>query len=234
MPSILILPTFNEKVNIELLIPRIFSILPDISILVVDDNSPDGTGDAVMRLQKTYPHLELLPRKKKEGLGTAYIEAFRHVLKKENIHHVIMMDADFSHDPAYLPALITQAQSAQVVVGSRYVSGGKIEGWELWRRILSLCGNFYCRAITRLPISDCTGGYNIIATEMLRKLDFDEMDSSGYAFIMELKYMIFRAGATFSEVPIMFKNRLGGESKISNHVIREGILAPWKMVLKKR
>jgi len=139
------------------------------------------------------------------------------------------MDADFSHDPKYLVEMFKKSKEYSVVVGSRYVLGGKTVGWELWRRILSFCGNFYCRTITGMPVKDCTGGFNIIHTDLLRKIDFSKMDMSGYAFIMEIKYLLYRAGGTFFEVPITFVNRVGGESKISSHIISEGIIAPWKI-----
>lgn len=233
MKDVIILPTYNERENIANIIPQIFSLLPEIHILVADDNSPDGTADEVKALQGKYPRLSLISRQKKEGLGRAYIHAFSHVLKEDNVRSVIMMDADLSHQPKYLPEMLDKSIKHSVVIGSRYTSGGGTVGWELWRRLLSYWGNFYCRTITRMPINDCTAGYNVIHADLLRKIDFTKMDMSGYAFIMELKYLLHKAGATFHEVPIYFVNRVGGESKMSSHIINEGILAPWKMILKK-
>lgn len=234
MKDIIILPTYNEKYNINTLVPLIFEAVPGICILVADDNSPDSTALAVEELQKKYPNLSLISQKEKRGLGPAYINAFKHVLQDTSIRTVIMMDADLSHQPKYLKEMLAMSQKYSVVTGSRYTRGGGTRGWEFWRRMLSLCGNFYCRTITRLPIKDCTAGFNVISAELLRKIDFSKMDMSGYAFIMELKYLLYKAGATFFEVPIIFVNRAEGESKISSHIISEGILAPWKMILRTR
>lgn len=234
MKNIITLPVYNEKQNIGQIIEAIFAILPEIRILVVDDSSPDGTGDIVKDLQKKFPNLGLLTRKQKEGLGKAYLNVFEEVLKDPSVESVVMMDADFSHNPRYLPLLIAEANKGfDVVVGSRYAKGGGTEGWELWRRLLSRWGNFYARTITGLPAADCTGGFNLIKTRFLNKINFSKMDASGYAFIIELKYLLWKSGARFTEVPIVFHNRINGESKISNHIIREGIIAPWKMILKR-
>jgi dolichol-phosphate mannosyltransferase len=233
MKNIIVIPTYNEKQNIEVLIPLIFETLYDVDVVVADDSSPDGTGKAVQDLKFKYPRLRLLTRSKKEGLGKAYINAYNEVLKDKDLKSVIMMDADLSHDPKYLQEMFKQSQKYSVVVGSRYVRGGRTVGWEIWRRVLSYCANIYCRIITGLPVHDCTGGFNVISADLLRKIDFSKMDMSGYAFIMELKYHLYKAGGNFFEVPITFVNRVGGESKISGHIISEGILAPWKIKLSK-
>lgn len=233
MKECIIIPTYNERENIESLIPFIFSLLPQIFIMVVDDNSPDGTAAIVKILKETHPNLLLLQRNKKEGLGRAYSHAFQEVLKEPGVNKIIMMDADFSHHPDFLPSMLEASNYNDVVVGSRYASGGKTIGWELWRKILSKGANFYCRLITGLPVKDCTSGFNVISVKALRSIDLSKLGLSGYAFLMELKYHLWQAGAKFKEVPIVFKNRVGGESKISSHVISEGVLAPWKMILKK-
>ncbi len=233
MKDIIILPTYNERENVGLIIPLIFKYTPDIHVVVVDDNSPDGTADNVRKLMTIYPHVSLISRDKKEGLGRAYIHAFREVLVHEDVQSIIMMDADLSHDPSVLLELIRLSRIYDVVVGSRYIRGGGTIGWELWRRLLSRYGNIYCRMITRMGIHDCTGGFNMIRADMLRKIDFDNINSSGYAFAIELKYRLYTIGAKFIETPIIFKNRINGESKISNHVISEGIWAPLKMVWRK-
>ena len=233
MKDIIVIPTYNEKENISALVPEIFKIVPDVYVVVADDNSPDGTADAVRVLMQSYPRLSLFSRRAKEGLGRAYAAAFQKLLAESDVRTVIMMDADFSHHPRYLPAMLAESRAHSVVVGSRYVSGGGTEGWEGWRRLLSFGGNRYARLVTGLPIFDLTGGFNIIHTELLRKIDLSAFDASGYAFIIELKYRLWKAGADFAEVPIIFKNRREGESKISNHIIAEGIIAPWKMRFKK-
>lgn len=234
MKSVIIIPTYNERENISQLVTEIFNAVPpSVYVMVVDDNSPDGTGDIVESLKKVFPRLSLLRRSGKEGLGKAYLDAFEKVLADRDADSVIMMDADFSHHPRYLKEMLSKKDDYDVIIGSRYISGGGVEGWELWRRVLSFGGNLYCRIITRMPITDCTGGFNLIRTDILRTIDPSGFDASGYAFILELKYFLFKEGARFVEFPIIFKNRTGGESKISNHIIKEGILAPWKMIMKK-
>lgn len=229
MKTVIVIPTYNEKKNIELLIPVIFKKVPDVNILVVDDNSPDGTAKVIASMIKRFPKLSILNRKGKEGLGKAYAHAFSEVLKDPEVGIVVMMDADFSHNPDYLPTMLDKVSDGGVVIGSRYIKNGKIVGWGLHRRLLSLGGNWYCRTITRMPITDCTGGYNAISASLLRKIDTDALTLSGYAFIMGLKYTLFIYGAHFTEVPIVFNDRVHGVSKISNKIIKEGIIAPWKM-----
>ena len=233
MKTVVIIPTYNEKANIVPLVEKVFKTIPAIHVLVVDDSSPDGTADTVRVLQKQYPQLSLLVRKEKAGLGKAYINAFEHVLADSDVEFVVMMDADHSHDPMYLKAMLAQSTTHDVVIGSRYVKQGGTQGWEWWRMMLSRYGNRYCRLVTRMPVSDCTGGFNIIRADILRTIDFSAFDLSGYAFIMELKYRLHLAGARFAEVPIVFKNRFEGESKISSHIISEGIIAPWKMITRR-
>lgn len=242
--DVIVIPTYNERENIRTLVPAIFAAVPTVSILVVDDHSPDGTAAEVRTLQSRFPCVSLLERSGKEGLGRAYIHAFTTVLADPTLTTVTMMDADYSHDPQYLPAMFAASRAgASVVVGSRHMRGGATVGWELWRRILSFGGNFYCRLITGLPIYDCTGGFNVMHAVLLRKIDFSTFDLSGYAFIMELKYALWKAGRQqaslapqageiFKEIPIVFRNRVEGESKISFNIIREGIIAPWKMIFK--
>lgn len=225
----IVIPTYNEGTNIVLLIGQIRKAVPEVNILVVDDNSPDGTSNLVKEIARSDKRVTLYLREKKEGLGPTYIAGFRKVLAGSEADYIVMMDADFSHDPKYLPEMLSFAQINDVVVGSRYVKDGGTQGWELWRRILSWGGNLYARIITGLPLHDCTGGFNVINVEKLKQVNFEHMDASGYAFILELKFLLARAGATFIEVPIMFRNRTGGESKMSSHIIREGVLAPWKM-----
>ncbi len=231
---IIILPTYNEATNIKAILQKIYQEMPQVSVLVVDDNSPDGTSKIVQALQVDHPSLELYLRVKKEGLGKAYIDAFKRVLAKDQFDWMIMMDADGSHDPCYLKEMVDYTENFDCLIGSRYVLNGQTVGWELWRRILSRFGNWYCRAVTGMPINDCTGGFNMMRVDTIRKLNFNKIDLSGYAFIMELKYSLFKVGARFKEIPIIFHNRRGGESKLSNHIIGEGILAPWKMILRNK
>ena len=229
MNSCIILPTYNERENIQLIVRRIAMAVPEARIMVVDDNSPDGTADAVRALANEIPNLKLHLRAGKEGLGMAYTDAFQRVIAEGSADVAVMMDADFSHDPTHLPALIEKSASYDLVIGSRYTEGGGIDGWERWRLMLSHGGNLYARTITGMPVTDMTGGFNAIRTSQLKKLDFSGMTCSGYAFIMELKYRLWRQGATIGEIPIVFRQRRGGESKISSHIVGEGLVAPWRL-----
>ena len=233
MKNYIILPTYNERENIGPLVEEIFSLLPEIGILVVDDNSPDGTADVVENLMSKYSNLSLLKRPEKNGLGGAYIAGFKKLLAYPEVEKIFMMDADFSHNPKYISQMLKESKNYGLVIGSRYVNGGSIAKWELWRRILSAGGNFYVRLLLGWSINDWTGGFNCIKTEYLRKVDLDNIDLSGYAFIMGIKYFLIKAGASAKEIPIIFEARRGGESKLSHHIISEGIIAPWKIILKK-
>ncbi len=233
MKTVIIIPTYNEKESIKDIIPLIFNLLPDVYVTVADDNSPDGTAGTVLELTKQYPNLSLISRKQKDGLGKAYINAFEQILPDKDIKSIVMMDADFSFQTRYLPEMIKRSEDYSVVIGSRYVKGSKIIGWQMWRKFLSFFGNFYCSIILRMPIKDYTCGFCVISTEFLRKVPFSKMDASGYAFIMELKYFLHKIGGTFLEIPIIFVNRAFGETKITSHIISEGVLAPWKMRWKK-
>lgn len=233
MKNFIILPTYNERENISPLIEEIFSVLPRINILVVDDSSPDGTAIVVEELMTKYPNLSLLKRPEKNGLGGAYIAGFKKLLADAEIENIFMMDADFSHNPKYLPQMIAESENYGLIIGSRYIKGGGIAKWELWRRILSAGGNAYVRMVLGRKIHDWTGGFNCIKTNYLRKVDLDKIDLSGYAFIMGIKHFLIKAGARTKEIPIIFEARRGGESKLSHHIISEGIIAPWKILLKK-
>ncbi len=234
MKHIILIPTYNEATNIEILLLRIMEHAPEVFIKVIDDNSPDGTAGIVRRLMSTYTNLSLLSRAHKEGLGKAYTHGFTEALKDMEVTHIIMMDADMSHDPRYLPEMIERSKTHDVVIGSRYINGGGVAGWEAWRKVLSFFGNLYARTVTRLPIKDLTAGFNCISVVLMRKISFEDIDSSGYAFIIELKCLLHRAGGQFFEIPIIFVNRTGGESKISSHIVSEGIVAPWKIARKTR
>lgn len=234
MPSTMILlPTYNERENIQKIIPLLFGLLPNVRVMVVDDHSPDGTAAVVKNLQREYPLLLLFERPKKEGLGRAYTDAFKKVLTEfPETEVVVTMDADLSHDHEKLPAMLELARTHDLVIGSRYLPGGQIEGWEWHRRLLSRWGNRYVRLVTKLPVRDCTSGFNVMWTEALRKLNFSSLDPSGYAFLIALKYLLWKQGARIAEHPITFKSRLSGESKISMRIVEEGLLLPWKLMLR--
>ncbi len=233
MKTTVVIPTYNEARNIGPLIQHIHGIAPFVSVLVMDDNSPDGTADVVTRVCRGDERVSLIVRPEKRGLGAAYIDAFRRLLGDPAVRRIVTMDADFSHDPAHLPALLAAAEHYDLVIGSRYVPGGGIARWELWRRQLSRWANRYVRAVLRKPVRDWTTGYQCISTNALRRIDLDAIDLSGYAFLQQLKYDLLRSGASWCEVPIVFQARREGESKISGFIIREGILGPWKMRMKR-
>lgn len=225
--TIILLPTYNERENVGLIVPEIFARYPDLRIVVIDDSSPDGTGAVVREMMARFPGLSLLSRPKKEGLGVAYKHGIRHVLEMEDVERIIMMDADGSHDVAYISPLVTASDTHDLVIGSRYVRGGGIENWEGWRYALSKYGNLYARILTGLPIRDLTAGFYCIRRSVLARMDLEAMKSSGYAFQIDIKFHAVRdLGARVMEVPIIFKRRREGESKISRHIIREGLLAP--------
>lgn len=233
--NIIVIPTYNEKENITPLLQKIWGLLPGTYVMVVDDNSPDGTAETVEKLKNRYPNLLLLKRAGKDGLGKAYIAAFKNILKNYDFTTITMMDADLSHDPKYLPEMLKLSENFDLVIGSRYIpQGGVTKKWGIGRRLLSAAGNLYLRIIFhRYPIRDWTTGYNVIKTNILKKIDFDELNPKGYAFISSLKYRLARAGAAIKESPIFFEERNGGESKMSLFIILEGLILPWKIIFKK-
>ena len=231
MKTCVITPTYNERENISSFIGAIYGAMKgDVTVCVVDDNSPDGTGQDVTELKKLFPSLILITRAGKEGLGKAYVHGFTEMLARNEFDVVVMIDADFSEHPLYIPKALAELSHADVVTGSRYVKGSKILGWTLYRRLLSFFANrIYASSITGLPVNDVTMGFNAIKTEYLKKVDFTTLPSAGYAFIMELKGALHKAGARFYEIPIVFNERIQGKSKISSRIIKEGIIAPWRI-----
>lgn len=226
----IIIPTYNESENIIPLMKEIFLVMPrETRILVVDDGSPDGTGDVVRAYALKDFRVALLERSQKLGLGSAYQAAFRRVLDEGMDEAVLTMDADFSHHPRYIPALVRATETHDLVVGSRYIPGGTIERWELWRRLLSWGGNLYVRAITGLPIRDCTTGFSCMRVDFLKRIPFETISAEGYAWWFALRVMFFRLGARTIEIPITFVDRRLGNSKISTHIIYEGLIEPWRI-----
>jgi len=229
----IILPTYNEMMNLERMTRELLKHVPGATLLVVDDNSPDGTGSLALRLAEAEPRLRVLQRKGKEGLGKAYLHAFEVVLADPQIEILCMMDCDFSHDPAALPELIAACEANDVAIGSRYVRGGTTRGWSFWRKMLSTGGNRYAQLITQMPVRDLTAGFYALRADAIRKIVRETIDSSGYAFQIELKCAFHSSGARLVEVPIIFRERAGGESKLARHIVSEGIVAPWKILWKK-
>ncbi|MEK7645677.1 MAG: polyprenol monophosphomannose synthase [Patescibacteria group bacterium] len=228
--SIILIPTLNERENLKNLVPKIFGLMPDVSILIVDDNSSDGTPELVESLSANFKNLFLLERKNNFGYGRSNIDGFKWILDKF-YDYVVTMDADFSHDFNVVPALLEKLAIFDVSVGSRYVRGGGIKNWNFYRRILSRFANWYVKTILGLPIVDITTGFNAYRSEALKKLKLETVRSEGYAFLVELKYHLFRAGCNFIEVPILFSERREGQSKMSTKIIWESIWLPWKLKL---
>jgi dolichol-phosphate mannosyltransferase len=227
--ALVVIPTYNEAGNIETVITRIFTLnISTLEILIVDDNSPDGTGDLVARLAANEPRLHLLRRPGKSGLGTAYVTGFRFAV--ENGFDVIFeMDADLSHNPEDLPRLLEKINGHDLVIGSRYVAGVNVINWPLSRLLLSLFANWYTRIITRMPIKDCTSGFKCIHRRVLEYVHLDDIVSNGYAFQIELHYKIWRNGFRICEVPIVFTERQEGKSKMSRKVQMEAATMVWRL-----
>jgi dolichol-phosphate mannosyltransferase len=228
--ALITIPTYNEIENIESLIARVLEQrAPGVTfeVLVVDDASQDGTGEAVRRGGQTRPEVHLLERPAKLGLGTAYIAGFRYALERD-YDLVGTMDADFSHDPAHLPAMVAAAQAgADVVIGSRYIPGGGVRNWGLHRRALSATANLLARTIGGLRTHDCTTGYRLYRTEFLRRVDLSAITSHGYSCLMELVHFCQRQGARIVESPILFTDRREGQSKISRKEIFQAFRTLW-------
>jgi dolichol-phosphate mannosyltransferase len=224
--TVVCLPTYNELENLE----RMVDALADkgVSVLVVDDNSPDGTGQLADRLAARNGHVEVLHRPRKEGLGPAYLAGFEQALADPEVELVLEMDADFSHDPADVPRLVAAAAGADLVLGSRYVEGGSIGSWGAVRRFVSAGGSWYARVLLGVPVQDLTGGFKCFHRRVLETLDLGAIDSRGYAFQIETTYRALRAGFRVIEVPITFVDREHGGSKMSRSIVLEAI---WKVPL---
>jgi len=222
-PAWIILPTYNEAGNIERFIEAIRPVLPaSARILVVDDGSPDGTGEIADRLAAAESNLSVLHRPHKEGLGPAYIAGFRHALA-QGAELVVEMDSDFSHDPSYLPALLAATDRADLAIGSRYVAGGGVEDWGAVRRVISRGGSTYARLVLGLSVKDLTAGFKCFRREVLETIDLDAIGSRGYAFQVEITYRTIQQGFDVVEVPIVFRDRQVGSSKIDRSVITEAL-----------
>lgn len=227
-----VIATYNERDNLEKLIPEIFRVVPEIQLLIVDDNSPDGTSQLVKELQQHNPRLHLLTRPKKLGYGTAFIAGFDYVLQK-NADIVITMDADFSHDPAVIPRMLERIKEADVIIGSRYINGIRILNWPLRRLLLSAFANRYVNLILQLGIKDCTSGYRCYRSEVLKRVNYRKIKSRGYAFLVEILFLIKRAGFRVVEEPIIYTERREGHSKMSKSLIIESMFRPWLLLLNK-
>lgn len=228
MKVIIVTPTYNEKKNIVNLIEAVFTVNPGYDILVVDDNSPDGTGDIVRCHQKNYPNLYLETRPGKSGLGKAYIHGFQWALERD-YDIIVQMDADMSHDPNEVPAMIDLLKDFDVVLGSRYAKGVSVVHWPIRRLILSYGANVYTRIVTGLPLKDATGGFKAWKREVLESIDLSNVTAEGYSFQIEMNFRAWLKKYRITEHPIIFIDRSIGESKMSRSIIYEAVLMVWRL-----
>lgn len=227
-----VIPTYNERENIAELIQRILE-MSRFRVLVVDDNSPDGTAAVVATLAADEPRVGLLLRPEKRGLGSAYVAGFRRALA-EGAAFICEMDADFSHDPSYLPQLLAAAETRyDLALGSRYIRGGGTTDWGIVRQLISRGGNLYARAILGLPVMDATGGFRCYRRRVLETINLDDIQSNGYAFQIELVYRTLRAGFRIGELPIIFPDRRVGRSKMSRRIVLEALINVWRLRFRK-
>lgn len=227
--ALVITPTYNERANIPTLIERVLAQDPRLECLFVDDNSPDGTGDLIEGIATSNPRVHLLRRPRKMGLGTAYRDGFRWALERD-YELIFEMDADFSHDPDHLPAFLKAAESADFVLGSRYLDGKvTVVNWPMSRLILSYGANIYARIVTGMKLWDATGGFKCFHRRVLAAINLDDVRSNGYAFQIEMSFRAMRRGFKPVEIPIVFADRTEGESKMSGHIVREAIFMVWRL-----
>lgn len=228
MKTLIVIPTYNERENIIKIIPAIKRSLKGAHVLVVDDNSPDKTGAAVKSIIRRDKSVRLLERKGKYGLGTAYVEGFKYALKK-GYDYIFEMDADLSHNPEYLPELMAAMADCDLAIGSRYLNGISVVNWPIRRLVLSKFANMYARAITGMPLTDCTSGFKCYRRKVLEALDLDHIHSDGYAFQIEMHYKAWKGGFRIKELPIIFVDRHAGSSKMSRKVMLEAAAVVWKL-----
>ncbi len=229
--SLVIIPTYNELENIPKLIPIILAQDERIHLLIVDDNSPDGTANFVEGEMKANERIHLLKREKKLGLGTAYIAGFRYALQN-GYDFIFEMDADFSHDPNELKNFLTEIKNYDLVLGSRYIHGIRVLNWPMRRLLLSFFASVYTRVITGMPIRDATGGFKCFRRKVLETIDLDKVKSNGYSFQIEMTFKAYSKGFKIKEIPIVFVDRIKGKSKMSKKIVREAVIMVWKLRLR--
>ncbi len=227
MKTVIISPTYNESKNISTLIKYIFSLPGGYHLLIIDDNSPDGTADIVRDLQNRYPHLHLKQRDRKRGLGTAYVMGFQWALEK-GFDSIVQMDADMSHDPMEIPAMVQLLENYDLVIGSRYQGGVSVVNWPIRRLILSYGANLYTRLVTGMPFRDATGGYKAWRASVLSQIDLESVRSEGYSFQIEMNFRTWHKGFRVVEHPIIFIDRTVGESKMSRKIMVEAMFMVWR------
>lgn len=230
MKAIVVIPTYNEKDNVARLASAVLAQHPDIQILFVDDNSPDGTGKIIDGLAAEHDRVHVLHRAGKLGLGSAYRQGFKAALSLD-ADYIIEMDADFSHDPEVLPLFLTAAQDSDLVIGSRYLHGVSVVNWPIRRLILSYFASVYTRWVTGLQLMDCTSGFKCFRRSALESIDLGKVRSDGYSFQIEMNYRCMEKGLKITEIPIIFIDRHAGSSKMSRKIVREAVLMVWKLRL---
>jgi dolichol-phosphate mannosyltransferase len=231
--TLIVVPTYNERENLPSLAQRLLSLPVPVDLLVVDDNSPDGTGKIADELAAKYPNIHVLHRSEKNGLGRAYIAGFKWALE-QGYEFIFEMDGDFSHNPDDIPRFIEAAQSADLVLGSRYVNGIRIINWPLRRLMLSKSAANYVAIITGMPFTDPTGGYKCFRRRALEAINLDEIRSNGYSFQIEMTHKVWRQGMKVVEVPIIFTDRFVGQSKMTGNIVREALLMVWRLLFQNK
>ncbi len=231
MKTLVIIPTYNELENMPRLLPEVLSKNEEINVLIVDDNSPDGTAAFVENEIKNNDRIHLIKRSSKQGLGTAYIAGFKYALQK-NFELIFEMDADFSHDPNEIPRFLEEIKDSDLVLGSRYKNGVNVINWPMRRLLLSWFANLYTRFITGMPVHDATGGFKCFRRKVLEAIDLNQVTSNGYAFQIEMNFKAWKKGFKVKEIPIIFVDRMKGESKMSRKIVREAVTMVWKLRLK--
>lgn len=226
--SLVIIPTYNELDNMPKLIPLVLSQDDNINILVVDDNSPDGTADYVEELARKNDRIHLIKREGKMGLGTAYIAGFKYALQN-NYDYIFEMDADFSHDPKEIKNFLAAIKDSDLVLGSRYIHGIRVLNWPMRRLLLSFFASVYTRIITGMPVRDATGGFKCFRRKVLEAINLDKIKSNGYSFQIEMTFKAYAKGFKIKEIPIVFIDRVKGKSKMSRKIVREAVTMVWKL-----
>ncbi|RKX21958.1 MAG: polyprenol monophosphomannose synthase [Candidatus Zixiibacteriota bacterium] len=229
--ALIIFPTYNERENIEKIVQAVLPLDARIHVLIVDDNSPDGTGKIAERLSNDEEKVFVLHRENKEGLGRAYIAGFKWAIEND-FDLVFEMDADFSHGPEYIKDFLKEIQTHDLVIGSRYISGVNVINWPMMRLLLSYYANVYTRIVTGLPLRDATGGFKCFRVEVLKTINLDDVRSNGYSFQIEMSMRTWKKGFKIKEIPIVFVDRIAGTSKMSKGIIREAVTMVWLLRLK--
>lgn len=228
-PKVLVvIPTYNEAENIPKLIPAVLRQAPNLDMLIVDDGSPDGTGAIVKDIMATNPHVHIIERSGKQGLGTAYVAGFKYAIQ-HGYDFVFEMDADFSHNPNDIPVFLSKIKEYDLVIGSRYINGVRVLNWPMNRLLLSYSANVYTQIITGLPVHDATGGFKCYRIAALKTIDLDHIHSNGYAFQIEMSFKVWKKGFRIVEIPIVFADRRLGVSKMSKDIVYEAVFMLWKL-----